>query len=216
MRLVPKSCAARIFLIILIISLLYIILGELILKSFYNLLISKDEIDGKYDALVIESWITPQSAMIKIADSLYRKGVVKDIYITHFKPEANRFYSGGLVPKFIEQIINLYVLEFSEDTSLFKKIPIIPDDPITINLAFQVADRLKSENYKRIVVLSESYHSQRTRKSFLKAFENSGIEVTTIPVELGITKDNWWKFDSGLSNIFSETIKLIYYQLFVL
>lgn len=216
MRIVPKSCATKILLIILIIGLFYIISGAFILKSFYDLLVSKDKIIGHYDAVVIESWITPQSALIKMADSLYRNGVVKNIYITYFKPDSNRFYSGGLIPKFIEQIINLYILELSKETSTFKKIPIIVKDPVTINLAIQVNESLKSENYKRIVVLSESYHSQRTRKSFQKAFENSGNEVITIPVEMGITRDNWWKFDSGLAMIFSETIKLIYYQLVVL
>jgi hypothetical protein len=154
--------------------------------------------------------------MIRIADSLYRKNIVNEIYITHFKYNANKFYTGGEVPKFIQDIINLHILEFSSDTSKFIKIPITPKDPITLNLVYQVADFVKAKNYKRILILSESPHSQRTKLAFKKAFNNSGIEVTTLPVELGITKFNWWKSDIGLSTTFSETIKLIYYRLFIL
>lgn len=216
MRIVPKSCAAKIILILLVLTIIYFSLGSIIFKSIYDLLDSDDKVNGKYDAVILECWLKPQSTMIKIADSLYKGSVIKDIYITHFKSNLNKFYSGGEVPKYINEIINLYVLEFTSDTALFKKISIIPKDPITLNLAFQTAEFIKSKNYKRILVISESYHSQRTRLSFRKAFENTGIEVTTIPSELGITRNNWWKTDSGLSTIFSETVKLIYYWLFIL
>lgn len=216
MRIVPKSCSSRFLIFLAVLILIYFTFGSIIFKSIYDLLDSDDKLNGKYDAAILECWLKPQSTMIKIADSLYRAGIVKDIYITHFKSNSNKFYSGGEVPKFINEIINLYVLEFTKDTSLFKKLPIVPSDPITLNLAFQTAEFVKSKNYKRILIISESYHSQRSRLAFRKAFENTGIEVTTIPSELGITKSNWWKSDSGLSTIFSETVKLIYYWLFVL
>lgn len=216
MRIVPKSCGLKIFIIIFVLTVIYFLLGTVILKSIYDLLDSDDKVIGKYDAVVIECWLKPQSTMIKIADSLYRFNVVEDIYITHFKQNSNGFFTGGEVPKYISEIINLYVLEFTSDTGRFKKIPIIPRDPITLNLAFQVAEFLKSKNYRRILIISESYHSQRTKLAFRKAFENYGTEISTIPSELGITKNNWWKSDIGLSTVFSETVKLIYYWLFVL
>jgi len=216
MRIVPKSCAGRIFAFILIVSLIYVITGDWLLKSFHSILIANDRIEGKYDAAVLECWTKPQSTMIKLADSIYRKNIIKDIYITHFKYEPRKFYADGEVPKHIDKIINLYIYEFSQDTSNYKKIPIEPKDPITLNLARQVFEYLKPKGYKRIILISESYHSYRSKLAFEKVFENSGIQVSAIPAELGITKDNWWKTDSGLSTTFSEFIKLIYYRLFVL
>jgi len=216
MRLISKSCASRIVIFISLLVIVYFLFGHKIFQSLYDLVDSDDKLNGKYDAVIIECWLKPQSTMIRIADSLYRKNLVKEIYITHFKYNANKFYTGGEVPKFIQDIINLYILEFSSDTSKFIKIPITPKDPITLNLAYQVTDFVKAKNYKRILILSESPHSQRTKLAFKKAFNNSGIEVTTLPVELGITKFNWWKSDIGLSTTFSETIKLIYYRLFIL
>lgn len=216
MRIVPKSCSTKFLFLLFSVVLIYLIAGKFILRSIYDLIESDDKIVGKYDAVVIENWLTPQSTMIKIADSLYRSKIIKDIYVTHFKPNSNKLFTGGEVPKFIHEVVNLYVLEFTKDTSLYKKIPIEPKDPITLNLANQVAEYTKSKNYRRIIVLSESSHSQRTKLAFLKAFEKSGIEVVSIPVELGISKENWWKSDIGLSSTFSETIKLIYYWLFVL
>ena len=216
MRIVPKSCAGKIFTFIIILSLIYFFTGNWLLKSFHSLLVADDKIQGQYDAAILECWIRPQSTIIKIADSLYHKNLVKDIYITHFKYEPGKFYAGGEVPKYIDQIINLYVYEYSRDTSVFKKLLIEPRDPITLNLAKQVFENLKSRDYRRIILISESYHSYRSKLAFEKAFENSGIQISTIPAELGITKENWWKTDSGLSTTFSELIKLIYYRFFVL
>jgi hypothetical protein len=216
MRIVPKSCAGRIFALIFIVGLIYFLAGNWLLQSFHSILVAEDKIQGQYDAAVIECWTKPQSTMIKIADSLFQKKLVKDIYITHFKYEPGKFYAGGEVPKYIDKIINLYIYEYSPDTSLFKKIPIEPKDPITFNLASQVFQHLKSKGYKRIILISESYHSYRSKLAFEKAFENSGVQIATIPAELGITKETWWNTDSGLSTTFSEFIKLIYYRLFVL
>lgn len=191
-------------------------MGNWLLQSLHSILISDDKIQGQYDAAVIECWTKPQSTMIKIADSLYRRKIIKDIYITHFKYEPGKFYAGGEVPAYIDRIINLYILEFTNDTSLYRKLPIEPIDPVTLNLARQVFKNLKSRGYKRIILISESYHSYRSKLAFERAFQNSGIEISTIPAEMGITKDNWWKSDIGLSTTFSEIIKLIYYRLFVL
>lgn len=216
MRIVPKSCSTKFLFLLFLLVLIYLIAGKFVLKSIYDLIESDDKIIGEYDAVVIENWLTPQTTMIKIADSLYRSKIIRNIYITHFKPNSNKLFTGGEVPKFIHEVINLYVLEFTNDTSLYKKIPIEPEDPITLNLANQVAEHIKSKNYRKIIVLSESNHSQRTKLAFLKAFEKSGIEVISVPVEMGINKENWWRSDVGLSSTFSETIKLIYYWLFVL
>lgn len=216
MRLVPKSCLSRIVFFIVLVTILFYTLNEVIFKSIFDLLDSDDKLKGKYDAVILESWNAPQSIMLKVADSLYKSKIVQQIYITHFKPNSIGFYSGGSVPKYINEIINLYILEFSTDTALYKKIPIEPKDPVTLNLANQVSEFLKSKNYKRLIVISEAIHSQRTRLAFKKVFKSSGIEVATIPVESGSTKYNWWKTDIGLSSVFSELIKLIYYLLFVL
>ncbi len=196
--------------------LIYFILGRIIFITIYDILDSDDKLTGKYDAVVLECWLKTHSTMIKTADSLYQNNIVKDIYITHFKSNSKKFFSGGEVPKFINEIINLYVLEYSKDTLRFQKIPIEPADPITLNLAYQTLKYLKSKNYKRVIIISESYHSQRSRLAFKKASEKFGIETTTIPAELGITKYNWWKSDIGLSTIFSEMFKLIYYWIFIL
>jgi hypothetical protein len=216
MRIVPKSCAGRFFSLILIISLIYLLTGNWLLKSFHSILIADDKIQGQYDAAVIECWTKPQSTMIKIADSLYHKKIIKEIYITHFKYEPGNFYPGGEVPKYIDKIINLYIYEFSDDTSRYKKLPIQPKDPVTFNLAKQVFENLKDKKYRKIILISESYHSYRSKLAFEKVFQNSGTEISTIPAEMGITKENWWESDTGLSTTFSEFIKLIYYKLFVL
>jgi hypothetical protein len=216
MRIVPKSCVGKALASVIIISLIYFFTGTWLLKSFHSLLVANDKIQGQYDAAILECWIRPQSTMIKIADSLYRKKIIKEIYITHFKYEPGKFYTGGEVPKYIDKIINLYVYEFASDTSIYKKLPIEPKDPITFNLAKQVFAYSNNKGYKRIILISESYHSYRSKLVFEKVFENSGIQVTTIPAGLGITTENWWKTDSGLSTTFSEFIKLIYYIIFLL
>ncbi|MCX8057407.1 MAG: YdcF family protein [Ignavibacteria bacterium] len=216
MRIVPKRAFSKILFVIIIFLIIYFLFGNLLFSSIYDLVDSDDKINGKYDALVIENWIVPEPTMIKIADSLHRQNVVNEIYITHFKPQSNKFFTGGEVPKHIDKIINLFTLEFTTDTAKFNKLPIEPKDPITMNLAKQVSEKFLQKNFKRIIVISESYHSKRTKLAFEKAFENSGVEIVTIPSELGITKNNWWKSDIGLSTVFSEAIKLIYYWLFVL
>lgn len=216
MRIIPKSCVIKILILIFLVGLIYLFFGNWMLKSLHSFLIAKDNISGKYDAAILECWTKPQSTMIRIVDSLYRINIVKDIYITHFKYEPGKFYAGGEVPKYIDKIINLYIAEYSEDTSKFIKLSIKPADPITLNLAKQVGKLFNEKGYKRIILISESYHSHRSKLTFQKVFNEYGIEVSTIPAELGITRYNWWKTDSGLSTTFSEFIKLIYYWLFIL
>lgn len=169
-----------------------------------------------YDAIVIESWQKPQSRLISVADSLLSKGVSSKVYITFFKWSPTLMYSGGEVPVYSNEIINLYILGVSKDTSRYKKIGITPTDPVTINLADQVKNFMQKENVQSFLLLSESYHSQRTKLAFEKIFEHSKIYFDVMPVEIGITESNWWWTDAGLSTVFSEFIKLIYYKISVL
>jgi uncharacterized SAM-binding protein YcdF (DUF218 family) len=70
----------------------------------------------------------------------------------------------------------------------------------------------KSKGWKRIIIVTDEFHTRRARYAFEKIFEDSGIEVEVAgaPNEV-FSDDDWWQSDSGISCYVLETIKFPVY-----
>ncbi len=102
------------------------------------------------------------------------------------------------------------------DTTSFFLIPVLNQEPKTLHIARAVADTAHRRGWQTLTIVTEDLHSARSRKAYRLAAKAYGISVSTIGVSLeGVTPSNWSASSAGLSEAFSETVKKVYYDLFV-
>lgn len=66
----------------------------------------------------------------------------------------------------------------------------------------------KARKWKRIIIVTDEFHTSRAHYAFEKIFERSGIEVQVAgaPNEI-FSRYDWWESDKGIASYFLETIK---------
>jgi uncharacterized SAM-binding protein YcdF (DUF218 family) len=77
-----------------------------------------------------------------------------------------------------------------------------------------IAQYCEDEQLKRIIILSDKFHTRRIRGVFEPLFEE--IETELIIHGTGSTQYDeaeWWKYEQGLLMVNNEYVKLIYYWL---
>ncbi len=102
------------------------------------------------------------------------------------------------------------------DTAHFSLIPAINKDPKTLHFARAVLDTAFHRQWREITVVTADLHSARTRKAYIAAAMPYRIDVRVVGVPYdGVSRNNWTQSSNGLAMAFSETIKRLYYDLFV-
>ena len=72
----------------------------------------------------------------------------------------------------------------------------------------------KAEGWKRIIIVTDEFHTRRSLLAFEKVFEGSEVEVQVAGAHnevFGV--DDWWRSDRGILAYFGETIKYPIYLL---
>jgi len=102
------------------------------------------------------------------------------------------------------------------DTTRFSLIPVPKRDPKTLNIARAVVDTARQRHWAELTIVTFNLHSARSRKAYLLAAKpyNITIRIAGISVE-EVTSQNWTTTSSGVAAAFSETVKKMYYDLFV-
>jgi len=72
----------------------------------------------------------------------------------------------------------------------------------------------KRRKWKRIIIVTDEFHTRRAHLAFDKVFQGSGIEVQVAgaPNEV-FAVDDWWQSDRGILAYLGETIKFPIYWL---
>lgn len=102
------------------------------------------------------------------------------------------------------------------DTTHFSLIPFVIQDPKTLHIAQAVLDTAVHRHWQEITVVTADLHSARTRKAYLSAARpfHIGVRIVGVPYD-DVNINNWTQSSTGLAMAFSETIKRLYYDLFV-
>jgi hypothetical protein len=102
------------------------------------------------------------------------------------------------------------------DTTHFSLIPATKEDPKTLHIAQAVLDTAYQRRWQEITIVTADLHTARSRKAYILAAEprHIAIRVVGVPYE-GVGSNNWSETSTGLSMAFAETIKKLYYDLFV-
>ena len=144
--------------------------------------------------------------------------------------EAARLYHLGLAPMILltatqpapsEQLgANPPETEIARQILMRKEVPgtAIAVAPGCVNSTYDEAIAVrtwaKTNHIKRLIVVTDVFHTRRARWVFRKELGPAGIqvEVDAVPVrEYAVT--NWWKHDDGVVAFQNEILKYAYYRL---
>jgi uncharacterized SAM-binding protein YcdF (DUF218 family) len=100
--------------------------------------------------------------------------------------------------------------------SLYKDLPITflnldIEHPITLNKSNKVLDIINQKNAKSIIVLTNAFHSRRTRNVYRKILGSSDIKLYMMTYTIFFDNDDWWKSSIGFRIVVSEYLKYAYY-----
>jgi len=173
--------------------------------------ISAKDTASPAEVIVIENWHYPARTSIKISLSLLSDNMGKSIFLTEYPFSKSNTLSGATSPPYYYDILSLLFKGEGYDFGKVKMIPVLTRDPVTWNTALTVVGTIAAQGYRSMILVSPWHHSRRSCDAYTKAGEQKGVKVFCKPVEECPRKDDWWKSDIGLSTVFSEIIKRIYY-----
>ena len=142
---------------------------------------------------------------------LWSEGYGREIFLTQEKSSNAKFSH-----------LNLSNLEFAKAVSSeIKKMinwKILPNleggATSTFDEATDALRYAKKNKWKRLIIVTDHFHTRRALCAFEKVFKGSGILVQVAGVGNDIYKsENWWKSDRGILAYLSETIKYPIYLL---
>ena len=72
---------------------------------------------------------------------------------------------------------------------------------------------MQEHGFKKLIIVTSSYHTRRTRNVFKKAWDGSGIQFSVSAAEdSGFHPDEWWKHRIDSRTFFYEFSKTIWYS----
>ena len=82
----------------------------------------------------------------------------------------------------------------------------------TFDEAYDLRDWAQKHDYKRIIIVSDNFHTRRAVYAFKKIFKGTGIAVEAdgAPND-SFSENDWWKSDIGISVYVLEGIKYLVY-----
>jgi uncharacterized SAM-binding protein YcdF (DUF218 family) len=95
-----------------------------------------------------------------------------------------------------------------------EQIEVLTGSTSTMEESDEILAYCKQHDFKKIAVLSSSFHLRRVRNVFEKKFTQQGIEVLFFSApDKDFDANNWWKNEEGLITVNNEYIKLLYYAI---
>jgi hypothetical protein len=140
---------------------------------------------------------------------LWNQGYALSIYLTDEKKRNNEFSkleTSNL--GFAREVVRRMELN-----ATWEMIPSLENGATsTFDEAEDVLAYGKGKGWKRIIIVTDEFHTRRARYAFEKIFDDSGIEVEVAgaPNEI-FSDDDWWQSDKGISCYVLETIKFPVY-----
>ncbi|MEI7596548.1 MAG: YdcF family protein [Bacteroidota bacterium] len=186
------------------IALLLLFFRVSLLRSVGNYLICEDEL-SKSEAIFVLSGGTYDRGLQALR--LYNDGVSKKIICTG-ENVPNDFECMGLNYK--ESLItSVFLLRKGVKLA---DIDILPFGTSTKEEVDLIVSYCKRHCLKKVIIVSNKFHTRRIYRSVRKAFVTNDIQVLINGAPSTNYKEgSWWKFENGLITVNNEYIKLLYY-----
>ena len=93
-------------------------------------------------------------------------------------------------------------------------IRLITNSTSTLEEKIEIIEDIKQKNYKRIIIVTDKFHSRRVRSLFEDELDDLDVQFTLVGAENSKYKeDSWWEEERGLIMVDNEYMKSIYYFL---
>jgi hypothetical protein len=94
--------------------------------------------------------------------------------------------------------------------------PIRTIEPISLNAAIQIRDRLRREHVTSVIVVTPGFRSRRSSLVYGAVFGDSGMKVRCDPVFGRGAPEGWTETWHGIQRVTEEFVKLQYYRFYAL
>ena len=194
---------------VIVLTILLVLFFRVSILTAYAELFEVDNAEKGADAIICLSG-GKQTRVPKTLE-LWTEGYAPKVFLTDQK-KMNRKFSH----------LEISNLDFAKEVSKIIKLDlpweIIPSKndgaTSTFDEAFDALSFAKENNWKRIIIVTDNFHTRRALHAFEKVFQGSGITIQVSGAENEIfSSENWWKSDRGILSYFSETIKFQNYFL---
>jgi uncharacterized SAM-binding protein YcdF (DUF218 family) len=128
-----------------------------------------------------------------ICTGSYVSGTVKSLNLNYNEADLTR----------------MRVLSLDIDSNLVTALPM---GTSTMEESSIILDYCLLNNWTKIIVVSDVFHTKRIRNVFEKKFENAGIEAVIVGAPSSrYNESEWWREEAGLIMVNNEYIKHLYY-----
>ena len=194
---------------IILVFLLAFYLAHPIILPAYARLFHKQNATKNADAIICLSG----GRTTRVGESLrlWNQGYSKKLFVTAEKPKNSEFTQlelGHL--KFAQAVTKMMKLD-----AKWEVLPSLSGGATsTFDEAEDALSYATEKKWKRIIIVTDEFHTRRAHYAFEKIFANSGIDVEVAGSSNEVYAiDNWWKSDRGIMAYFGETIKFPIYLL---
>jgi len=100
------------------------------------------------------------------------------------------------------------------DSALFNEANVIPlvEGTSTQEEAEAILNFSLENNYTKVIVVSDKFHTRRISNTFIDSFKEEGIEVMLSGAShSSYDEEFWWKSEAGLIMVNNEYVKILYY-----
>jgi hypothetical protein len=160
------------------------------------------------DAILVEN-LDQDYLLFERAEELRRLGLAKRVLVTVWSHPATR------EPKGVE-LGTTEVMARIARLGEFEVVPIVQDEPITLNAARDVRRYAEERGIRSLIVATSLFRSRRTELVYDAALRQRGIAVRCEPVQGLDNPANWTRTWHGVQKVVEQWFKLQYYRFYVL
>lgn len=96
-----------------------------------------------------------------------------------------------------------------------ESIPVSTDEPISLNVAYQVREYVAREEIRSITLVTTALRARRAQMVYDTVLRQAGVSVLCVPVFGTITPETWTSTWHGIQEVGLQFLKLLYYRAYV-
>lgn len=205
-QVLPKNWGKK-WLILFFIGCWAIVFRESILRGVGNFLIREDQLTKSDAIFVLGGNIFDRSTH---GVYLYEQGYASIIHPMGEVVEKILLTTDDKKP---DAVVSQYYMINELNTPASAVKPIVKGTS-TKEEAEAILEYAISNNYTKIIIVSDQFHLRRISSTFKKPFQEKGIEVLLSGApNSSYREDFWWNYEAGLIMVNNEYVKLMYYLL---
>jgi uncharacterized SAM-binding protein YcdF (DUF218 family) len=174
----------------------------------------REDAPGPADVIVVELFEHPSPAVFAHAARLRDAGIAPRVAVTRYQDSPRLAAAGITLTRRFDDVLRVHWQDAGLPDAAVEIVPVEVRDPVTLNLARQIAEYCRARGYRRVALVASRFHSRRSAAS-LERF-GGGLTVLSLPPASGLTAGNWWTTKDGILTVLQEAVRLAYYRVVLL